>query len=91
MVNLRDLIFIFIGGNMALISCTECGKEISSKAKTCPQCGCPVSIKQKILKNEQRLISLKYAYTITILLSISLLGYFFISQHIFDYYKFSKR
>lgn len=26
---------------MALIVCTECGKEFSSKAPACPQCGCP--------------------------------------------------
>lgn len=24
---------------MALINCSECGKEISDKAKTCPNCG----------------------------------------------------
>lgn len=27
---------------MALIACRECGKEISSKAPTCPSCGAPV-------------------------------------------------
>ena len=27
-----------------LIKCIECGKEISSKASACPNCGCPVSI-----------------------------------------------
>lgn len=27
---------------MALIKCRECGKEISDKANTCPNCGCPV-------------------------------------------------
>lgn len=27
---------------MALIKCSECGKEISDKASTCPNCGCPV-------------------------------------------------
>lgn len=27
---------------MALIKCSECGKEISDKAETCPNCGCPV-------------------------------------------------
>lgn len=27
---------------MALIKCTECGKEISDKAKVCPNCGCPI-------------------------------------------------
>ena len=24
---------------MALVACSECGKEISSEAKVCPQCG----------------------------------------------------
>lgn len=28
---------------MALIKCTECGKEISDKAEACPHCGCPIS------------------------------------------------
>ncbi|MCH1982714.1 zinc ribbon domain-containing protein [Ruminococcus sp. OA3] len=27
---------------MALIKCSECGKEISDKAAACPNCGCPV-------------------------------------------------
>lgn len=26
---------------MALINCPECGKEISDKAVSCPNCGCP--------------------------------------------------
>ena len=28
---------------MALIICSECGKEFSDKADSCPNCGCPVS------------------------------------------------
>lgn len=28
---------------MALIKCPECGKEISDKANSCPNCGCPSS------------------------------------------------
>lgn len=28
---------------MALINCTECNREISDKATTCPGCGAPVS------------------------------------------------
>ncbi len=28
---------------MALIKCPECGKDISDKAKACPNCGCPIS------------------------------------------------
>ena len=27
---------------MALIKCSECGKEISDRARSCPHCGCPV-------------------------------------------------
>ncbi len=27
---------------MALIKCADCGKEISDKAKSCPNCGCPI-------------------------------------------------
>lgn len=33
---------------MALITCPECGKEISDKAKTCPNCGAPVEVKAEI-------------------------------------------
>ena len=29
---------------MALIKCSECGKEISDKAAACVHCGCPVSV-----------------------------------------------
>jgi hypothetical protein len=33
---------------MALIKCTECGKDISNKAKTCPNCGAPLGkVKKK--------------------------------------------
>lgn len=28
---------------MALIRCSECGKEFSDKAASCPNCGCPTS------------------------------------------------
>ena len=31
---------------MALIKCKECGKEISDKAKTCPNCGNPTKSKR---------------------------------------------
>ena len=30
---------------MTLIKCSECGKEVSSKAESCPNCGNPISIK----------------------------------------------
>ena len=30
---------------MSLIKCSECGKEVSDKAKTCPNCGNPIDTK----------------------------------------------
>lgn len=30
---------------MALIKCKECGKEVSDKAKSCPNCGAPIDTK----------------------------------------------
>lgn len=35
---------------MALIKCADCGKEISDKAKSCPNCGCPVVVEDSIEK-----------------------------------------
>lgn len=29
---------------MALITCPDCGKQVSDKAPACPNCGCPISI-----------------------------------------------
>ena len=34
---------------MALIKCSECGKEISDQAKACPFCGCPLSLMDTII------------------------------------------
>jgi len=28
---------------MALVKCTECGKEVSDKAAACPGCGAPIA------------------------------------------------
>lgn len=42
---------------MALIKCIECGKDISDKAGSCPNCGCPVEIMNNINNtdnNEQK-------------------------------------
>lgn len=35
---------------MALIRCTECGKQFSDKAFACPNCGCPTNEIQQIMK-----------------------------------------
>jgi RNA polymerase subunit RPABC4/transcription elongation factor Spt4 len=32
-----------IGGDMALIACPECHKQVSTRAASCPNCGCPIS------------------------------------------------
>ena len=38
---------------MAMIKCTECGKEISDKATSCPNCGCPVGFGNPNTNNAQ--------------------------------------
>lgn len=38
---------------MALISCSECRKEISNKAATCPQCGAPVESAEPVVKRTE--------------------------------------
>ena len=35
---------------MALIMCSECGKEIAESAKTCPSCGAPSKRQQEVDK-----------------------------------------
>lgn len=46
---------------MALIKCSECGKEISDKATTCPNCGCPInkSKSNKKKSNEEKILKEK--------------------------------
>ena len=46
---------------MALIKCEECNKEISSRAISCPHCGCPVS-KNESTKNEKQKESFSLVY-----------------------------
>ncbi|MBQ8183157.1 MAG: zinc ribbon domain-containing protein [Clostridia bacterium] len=42
---------------MALIKCMDCGKEISDKAKTCPNCGCPVVVETENPKEENSVVN----------------------------------
>lgn len=37
---------------MALIKCTECGHDVSDKASSCPNCGCPISTLIKLVDSE---------------------------------------
>ncbi|WP_297979720.1 hypothetical protein [uncultured Methanobrevibacter sp.] len=43
---------------MALVKCPDCGKMISSRAKQCPDCGCPAEffVKEDINKKENKVI-----------------------------------
>lgn len=34
---------------MALLKCTECGKEVSENAEKCPNCGNPIRLESKKL------------------------------------------
>jgi predicted ATP-dependent serine protease len=39
---------------MALIKCSECGKEISEKALSCPNCGNPINQTVDLIKTEKK-------------------------------------
>ena len=39
---------------MALIKCSECGKEISDKANTCPSCGNPINSQSVVTDQNSR-------------------------------------
>lgn len=43
---------------MALIKCSECGKQISDKAKTCPNCGNQISQLKEISDKEIKRLNL---------------------------------
>lgn len=42
---------------MALITCPECGKQISDRAQTCPNCGLPLTQELNVIENEDSNIS----------------------------------
>jgi predicted amidophosphoribosyltransferase len=37
---------------MALIKCTECGRDFSDKASTCPQCAAPLVVEAPLVVTE---------------------------------------
>ena len=42
---------------MALLTCCDCGQQVSEYAEKCPNCGCPIDIiKQNNVKDEQSII-----------------------------------
>ena len=63
---------------MALIKCEECGKEVSTKAKTCPHCGAPVKTNKGI--NTMKIVKW-ITIVFVILLGVVLYGY---SKEIFQ-------
>ena len=67
---------------MALIKCNECGKEVSDKANTCPNCGAPITedeikkeIKAGIYVTKKLAIVLIVALSLIILCTF-IFGYF---------------
>lgn len=55
---------------MSLIKCVECGKEYSSKAPTCPNCGCPIEeTLNEICREEKSVIICHEAYDVSEILS----------------------
>lgn len=53
---------------MALIKCSECGKEISDKADICPHCGYPINN----IRNKNNLINKKKKYVIGLIFLVTI-------------------
>lgn len=56
---------------MALITCPECGNQVSDKARTCPQCG--FTAKETLLDKTQKRLN-PHKKAVIICLSIALVG-----------------
>ena len=68
---------------MPLIKCTECKKEISSKASSCPNCGCPSSDGvQTIQQTSKKWKALQFFGTLLILASILIMPFVFASDDV---------
>lgn len=57
---------------MALITCSECGKQISSSATVCPNCGCETHFGKK--KEEEKVNASKYIIMYGCALCFTLIG-----------------
>lgn len=66
---------------MALISCSECGKQISDRAKQCPNCGVPLSLSQVTIEKTSKNVKKLQLIGILILMLNGLLVLFAESHH----------
>lgn len=48
---------------MALIKCIDCGKDVSDRASSCPNCGCPIEDSKQYIMNAE--ILSRYSNEIT--------------------------
>ncbi len=63
---------------MALIKCPECGKEISDRAESCPNCGYQLKNKDILQKNKDKSSSIKSGAILCIIGSSLLIGFILI-------------
>lgn len=59
---------------MSMIICEECGKEISDKATSCTNCGCPIKSKGKINNKKSTTQTLTFCIVIFFIIFILSLG-----------------
>ena len=61
---------------MALISCNECGKKLSSNAKVCPECGNPMALSQVTIEKTSKELKGKLALTSVIYILSAIMAAF---------------
>jgi uncharacterized membrane protein YvbJ len=62
---------------MALISCIECGKKISSSAKVCPECGNPMGLSQLTIEKTSKEIKGKVALAVGVMILSAIIAAYF--------------
>ena len=65
---------------MALINCSECGISVSSRAATCPNCGCPVDISLEVTCLKRRAKCKRIGTGITVIV-FSIIIFFLVEKY----------
>ncbi|PQJ12636.1 hypothetical protein CJD36_002520 [Flavipsychrobacter stenotrophus] len=66
---------------MALISCSECGRQISNQAKVCPNCGVPIRLSQVTIEKTSKEVKKMQVMGWVVLMIFVIIGLVAINQN----------
>lgn len=62
---------------MAMMNCPECGREVSDKAKSCPNCGTPIKKLKNALSVWEKAIIITIVFTVVAVIAISVYAHWY--------------